>query len=187
MPPTYEGTEQRCFSSMFVCLHDVSPATWQLHAYGQLLVRYYGGEDLVLSMPQVAPPGQPLDKLPPAVSVLRQLGVAAASRKATGGRKGASGGGQLQSQAEVAVRVVFQKRGGTERQLTNSAELLKACNRWRFTAPSGVRVRGLCWEVSRPAKLWESHGNCSCCMSSREAFSAQATQPGASACFSSRR
>ncbi|EFN58009.1 hypothetical protein CHLNCDRAFT_57085 [Chlorella variabilis] len=142
LPPSYEGTQQRCFKSMYVCLHDINTRTWQLHEYGQMLVRHYGGDALVLAMPQTQPPGQQGSTLlPPPVSVLKQL------------NKAPKGGSQkAAAAAEQVVRVVFQKRGGdprllTDRQLINSKELVERCNAWRYTAPSGARVRALCWEV----------------------------------------
>ena len=135
---------------MYVCLHDVATDTWQLHAYGQHIVRHYGGDALVWSMREAQPPNRTAPSLPPPMSVLRRMGAGAraaeaAAAKATQAK--AAGQGE-----ELELRVVFQKRGGdprqlTDRQLVNAAELVAACNRWRFTAPSGVRVRALCWEV----------------------------------------
>lgn len=45
--------------------------------------------------------------------------------------------------------MVFQRRNrdAQSRQLLNAAELVEACNRWQYTAPSGAVVRALCWEV----------------------------------------
>jgi hypothetical protein len=148
LPSSFEGTEQRCFKNLFVCTGDLEPDTWQLHAYGQLIVQHYGGDALVKSQSAAWPPGQAGRALPPPVSVLRQLGRLAASATDSGrvGQAGAEPG------EEVELKIVFQKRNakgwrGSERQLVNVAELLERCNQWRFTAPSGVRVRALCWEV----------------------------------------
>ena len=133
---------------MFVCAHDIATKKWQLHAYGQHLVRHYQGGELVRSMPEQQPPGEgTLPPLPPE-SVLRQLG-----KRRKGGRKGGGGGEDASSSSgsgadgEVQLRIVFQKRGGGDRQLDNAAELVERCNAWRYTAPSGARVRALCWEV----------------------------------------
>ena len=148
LPPSFEGTEQRCFKNMFVCAHDIATKKWQLHAYGQHLVRHYQGGELVRSMPEQQPPGEgTLPPLPPE-SVLRQLG-----KRRKGGRKGGGGGEDASSSSgsgadgEVQLRIVFQKREGNDRQLLNAGELVERCNAWRYTAPSGARVRALCWEV----------------------------------------
>lgn len=74
------------------------------------------------------------------MSVLRRLGKDSAGSPETG------------TGAEVQLRVVFQKRDGGdkhERQLDNAADLIAACNAWRYTAPSGARVRAQCTEVGR--------------------------------------
>jgi hypothetical protein len=152
-PPTFEGVEQRCFQTMFVCLHDIATANWQLHAYGQQVVRHYGGQQLVRTVPEAGPPGQQKSAgVPPPESILRQLGKvpivpASASTRGEGGRNGSEPSGE----EEQILRIVFQKRAGEDRQLVNAADLVKACNKWRFSAPSGARVRALCWEVRRHA------------------------------------
>ncbi|KAI3428185.1 hypothetical protein D9Q98_006565 [Chlorella vulgaris] len=148
-PPTFEGVEKRCFQTMFVCLHDIATANWQLHAYGQQVVRYYGGQKLGRTVPEAGPPGQQKSAgVPPPESILRQLGKvpivpASASTRGEGGRNGSEPSGE----EEQILQIVFQKRAGEDRQLVNAADLVKACNTWRFSAPSGARVRALCWEL----------------------------------------
>jgi hypothetical protein len=134
LAPSYEGTQQRCFKTMYVCLQGLNTSSWELHAYGQMLVQHYGGDALVLATPQAQPPGQQGSVLlPPPISVIKELG-----KPLNGSNRNAT--------AELEVRVVFQKRT-VDRQLLNSKELIEQCNAWRYTTPSGARVRGLCWEV----------------------------------------
>lgn len=84
------------------------------------------------------PPAELADgRLPPPVSLLSSLGARSAGSRQTG------------ASAEARLRIVFQKRDGLERQLVNAAELVKLCNRWRYTAPSGALVTALCWQVRR--------------------------------------
>ena len=67
--------------------------------------------------------------------------VAAANSQAQAG----SGSAAVSSPA--VLNVVFHKRT-SDRFLLNAAELLEACNAWRYTTPGGVEVRSKCWEVS---------------------------------------
>ena len=48
---------------------------------------------------------------------------------------------------EVLLRVVFHRRSSPDRQLLNAAELIRACNGWRHTAPGGRRLQAVCWEA----------------------------------------
>ncbi|KAL4443685.1 hypothetical protein ABPG75_011422 [Micractinium tetrahymenae] len=170
--PSFEGTEQRCFKNMYVCLNDVHPSHVRVHTYGQYLARHYGGPQLLLRMTQVAAPAvlgswgpgvrqqslepnprgqrqrqqqsqqpQQQQKQPPPVSIIQQLGVRAQQAQRA----------QQQPSREVELRVLFSKRSTGDRRLLNSAELLRRCNAWRYTAPSGMRLRGLCWEVETPS------------------------------------
>ena len=151
LPRTYEGGEMRCFRHMFVCLRDLDTEAYQLHSFGQYLVRYYGGNQVVINQTEQHPPGGQF-QVPPPVSIIRQLGL----RRAQGG-----GGGK-----EQVLRIVFQTRAGTERQLVNIAELLETCNAWRYTTQSGARLRALCWEVGAAygrIRLLVWHLNCCCC------------------------
>ncbi len=77
---------------------------------------------------------QQLTQLPP-VSAIRQLGALPHSAQKQQGR-------------ELQLRVLFSKRSSGDRRLLNTAELLRRCNAWRYTAPSGAQLRALCWEVS---------------------------------------
>ena len=138
LPVTYEGGEVRCFRHMFVCLHDINTRTWQLHAYGQSLVRYYGGSAMVASQTEQHPPGQQF-QVPPPVSIIRQLGL----QRGSGAKEQQAG-----TSEEQVLRIVFQKRDGGDRQIANVAELIERCNAWRYTTQAGARLRALCWEVS---------------------------------------
>lgn len=81
------------------------------------------------------PAGLATGRPPPPVSLLRSLGPQSADSRQTG------------AGTEARLRIVFQKRDGIERQLSNAAELVKLCNRWRYQAPSGAQVTALCWQV----------------------------------------
>lgn len=81
------------------------------------------------------PAGLATGRPPPPVSLLRSLGPQFADSRQTG------------AGTEARLRIVFQKRDGIERQLSNAAELVKLCNRWRYQAPSGAQVTALCWQV----------------------------------------
>lgn len=143
-PPSYEGSEQCCFSAMYACLDDVDADKFQLHAYGRHLVHYHQRQHRQqvdaarAAMLQQA--GLADLPRPPPESVLRRLGRQAATSADAGAGH------------EVQLRVVFQKRGGSERQLVNAEELVERCNSWAYTAPSGVRVRALCWQVRGSAR-----------------------------------
>ena len=141
---TYEGGEVRCFRHMFVCLDGIDTRTWQLHAYGQSLVRYYGGSAMVASHTEQHPPGQKF-QVPPPVSIIRQLGL----QRESGKEEQQAGVGE--EQEPFVVRIAFHKRDGTLRQLLNAAELIERCNAWRYTTQSGARLQALCWEVSNGA------------------------------------
>ena len=185
LPPSVEGTEQRCFKHLAVCTHNLRPALrkFQFFAFGRHLVRYYAahqqaasareedeegeGEAEAEEEEELPPPtqqqqqqvdGSPAATAPqqdkqqqqqqaqlpggeplPTVSVLRRLGKGGAASPATG------------AGTEPLLRILFQKRAGTERQLRNAAELVQRCNSWRYTAPSGARVRARCWEAETPS------------------------------------
>ena len=123
---------------MFVCLHGINTRTWQLHAYGQSLVRYYGGSAMVAIQTEQHPPGQQF-QAPPPVSIIRQLGL----QRGRGKKEQQTGAGK-----EQVLHIAFQKRDGTVRQLLNAAELIERCNAWRYTTQAGAQLRALCWEVS---------------------------------------
>lgn len=144
---------------MFVCTQDVRyalavpkdgsvprPLEFRWYEYAQHLVRHYS-QPAARQQPASGATVGPQSAEQQAeerkarernVSVLRTLG-----KDSAGARESGAG-------AEVQLRVVFQKRGGAdkrERQLDNAADLIERCNAWRYTAPSGARVRGNCTEV----------------------------------------
>lgn len=156
-PPSYEGGERRCFKRMFVCTEDVRyalavpkdgstprPLVFRWYEYAQHIVRQVTRRSQEQQEQQQQGSGAAVGPLTAAqedeerqrrerdVSVLRRLGSDSAD-------------------SPVTLRVVFQKRGNAdkrERQLDNAADLIERCNAWRYTAPSGARVRGSCTEVS---------------------------------------
>ncbi|KAL4447222.1 hypothetical protein ABPG77_007255 [Micractinium sp. CCAP 211/92] len=164
-PPSFEGSEQRCFKHMYVCLNDVHPTHVRVHDFGQFLARYYGGPQNPLGAEASAMPARPpsaarqprleqkvdgrrqqqseeqqqqqLTQLPP-VSAIRQLGALPQTAQKQQGR-------------ELQLRVLFSKRSSGDRRLLNTAELLRRCNAWRYTAPSGAQLRALCWEAETPS------------------------------------
>lgn len=151
----------------YVCTNDIHPTHVRVHAFGQFLSRYYRSPQLPHQIPRAEAPGAPAspptdvrqqslgqkpaghgqqqgqrgrqDQQPtllPPVSIIRQLGLQPQR-------------GQTQQGMDLQLRVLFSKRSSGDRRLLNSAELLRRCNAWRYTAPSGARLRALCWEVRR--------------------------------------
>lgn len=172
LPLSFEGTEQRCFRRMYVCTNDVNPQRQQLHVYGQLLAEHYGAQQA--QQQQQAP-----QVLPPPVSILRMLGRGglkgerqlriAFAKRATQDRQLVNVQGapvmRVPVLQHVAALQVHAKSctpcSGRQRMCATHvaraptpgaaphAELLAACNSWRYRAPSGALLTAFCWEVSR--------------------------------------
>jgi hypothetical protein len=75
------------------------------------------------------------------------------SQAAAAGGSGAQGlrrRGRRQPGAAQVLRILFHRRGTSDRQLLNAKELLQACNTWRYNS-SGVQLRASCAEVDLPS------------------------------------
>lgn len=163
LPASVEGGERRCFAAFYACTKDVPHDQFRLHEYGRYLVRYYRQhtpselEAARLEMLEAAAAAAEAGGAPERAATLRTLPPPPQPESALRSlAEGASKGGPA---GEVTLRVVFQRRGGTDRLLLNAGELVEACNGWSTVAPSGAAVRFLCWEVRAPLQALAMAGS----------------------------
>jgi hypothetical protein len=133
-----EGGPQRCFRHMFVCTEGLTGGGWPLHGLGQHLVQHHGRSG-----------GEKATAAAGGSSAAAKQG----SQAAAAGGSGAQGlrrRGRRQPGAAQVLRILFHRRGTSDRQLLNAKELLQACNTWRYNS-SGVQLRASCAEVDLPS------------------------------------
>lgn len=117
-PASVEGPRQRCFRRLLFCGRQRWHEAYPLTAFGRLLLRHHG-----------FPPPPPPPSLP----------QPAAGAGAGGGQVPAGGGAAAAAAAAAQpLRVLFQHRNGSTRQLLNVQELVAACNAWRFQPPGAA-------------------------------------------------
>jgi hypothetical protein len=151
LPASVEGGERRCFAAFFACTKDVPFDRYRLHEYGRYLVRHYKQQTPLeleaarLAMLEAAAAAAEAGGAAERAATLRTLPPPPQQESAL--RSLAKQPGEGETAGEVTLRVVFQRRGGSDRLLLNAAELVEACNAWSTVAPSGAAVRFLCWQV----------------------------------------
>lgn len=159
-PLSAEGGPQRCFRSMYVCTAggEIDVSNWPTHGFGLALVDAY--RDQLEAWRQVqqgqqdaqqAQKGQRAGGTAAGAAVQATSVAAGAAGGSRGSPRAGTGGGAASNSAsegtERVLRVLFQRRD-SDRLLLNSQELVERCNRWRYTARSGERLRASCAEVS---------------------------------------
>ncbi|PSC75686.1 LRR repeats and ubiquitin-like domain-containing protein isoform A [Micractinium conductrix] len=151
-PPSFEGGEQRCFASLLVCgrrFRPAKPLQWGLpqgaeaepdalrhavprenYGFGQEVVQY----------------------------VQRQSGSSSSSGSGSGSKSASNSGSRFLGigggggSGRQPLRVRFMQRDSGGRQLLNIAELVAACNAWRFTPPGGgPPLTADCRQVALPS------------------------------------
>ncbi|KAL4443683.1 hypothetical protein ABPG75_011420 [Micractinium tetrahymenae] len=148
--PSFEGGQQRCFRSLFVCARGLNITRWPLHGLGQKLARHYRTQ-----LPALLPEAPPV--VAASSSAVAAEGSAAPSAAAnhgggsnSGGSSGSKSGsstGSSSASTERILRIIFHKRSSADRQLLNAAELVQRCNAWRHTTSGGQRLRASCQEI----------------------------------------
>jgi hypothetical protein len=155
-PPSFEGSEVRCFRSAFFCGRNLpvgagsapedearlsddevqqqlaNEVPIEPYSYGQAVAAYMQQQQQQLLRRQ----GQV--QLPDAIS-LQQAAAAHAGQQPNWAASNGS------------LRVLLLRRGGEGRQVLNAAEVLERCNAWRYSPPgSTVPVTAVCSEAEVP-------------------------------------
>lgn len=156
-PLSAEGGPQRCFRSMYVCTAggEIDVSNWPTHGFGLALVDAYRDQLAAWRQQQrdaqQAQQGQHAGDAAAGGAVQAKSVAAGTAGGSRGSLRAGTGGGAASNSAsqgtERVLRVLFQRRD-SDRLLLNSQELVERCNRWRYTARSGERLRASCAEVN---------------------------------------
>ncbi|KAL4424793.1 hypothetical protein ABPG77_000833 [Micractinium sp. CCAP 211/92] len=136
-PASWEGDEQRCFDSLFICGRRFKPdrplelgmpgseeeeqarlrtaVPRENYGFGQEVVRWYQRQGLV--------------PLPPKPAAAAVASIGGSSRQ---------------------LKVLFMRRDSGGRQLLNAEALVRSCNAWRYQLPAGGEVSADCRQVELP-------------------------------------
>ncbi len=133
-PASWEGGEQRCFDSLFICGRRFKPDR-------PLELGMPGSEEEERARLRTAVPRENYGFGQEVVRWYQRQGLVPLPPKPAAAAEASSGGSSRQ------LKVLFMRRDSGGRQLLNAEALVRSCNAWRYQLPAGGEVSADCRQV----------------------------------------